>query len=554
MSPEHETPRTTGKSRAEFFTLAGLTLAAFALRMLDLDRFPLWEDEGATWWYSRLIADGRLMEGIRLEPTPPLYYLLVAAVTASLGDSDWAMRLPSVIFGAASIPVIFLLVRRLGRSLDPSIIRFAAWSAAALLAVHPLHVFYSREARVYPLLLLLTMLLWLTLRRALDDDATRSWGLVGGLLLVIAYCHYYSLFLFATAGLLVLVLAPDARRRWRGVAAVVLPGLLFLPYVVITLPHLRESGAAWSIDALYAVFPGDRSFLRVLEMGMLGADYPIYLREISVPPTASWLRWTAITVQVVLLALAVRKFVGRAEPSPRRRDLAFWLVAWLTPILLPWAVTHTFRAIFHPGRHDVFALWGLLFGVAVGLATLLAGGPRRKMVAALVGTLLLLAATGRLALLHAAAPNLQARERAEWMAPEMPDGPSDPGVVVWTLGIKRLLTERYLRLARPDLDEISISSFPDSTNAHPGWVDADVLMQDQDALVAEAATRVGELSRRTELVFVLTAGRPPEPDGGMTAQAWIDAALVRALERAGWSLDEQLTRRDLATLAFRAPH
>jgi len=55
------------------------------------------------------------------------------------------------------------------------------------------------------------------------------------------------------------------------------------------------------------------------------------------------------------------------------------------------------------------------------------------------------------------------------------------------------------------------------------------------------------------LVFVLTAGPPPAADGGMTAQGFLDAALVRALEHSGWQLDTTLSRRDLDLLAFRRP-
>ncbi|MDA8017589.1 MAG: glycosyltransferase family 39 protein [Thermoanaerobaculia bacterium] len=547
-------PRVVARSRLEFIALGGLTLAALALRLHDLDRFPLWVDEGATWWYARLIAEGRLMEGIRLEPTPPLYYLLVVGATTVLGTSDWAMRFPSAIFGALSIPVIYSLVRSIGRSLDLSVVRIASWTAALLLAIHPLHVFYCREARVYPLLLLLTMMLWLALRRALDDDELRSWVGVSLLLLTIAYLHYYSLFLFATAGLLVLCLAPDTRHRWRGIAAVTLPGLLFLPYVILTFPHLRGSGAAWSVEALYEIFPGDRSFFRVLEMGMIGADYPLYLRQIAVPSTAGWLRWTAITLQISFVILAILCFV-RAGSSHRQRrdDLVFWLLAWLPPLLIPWAITHGIRAIFHPGRHDVYASWGLLLGVGVGLGFLADLGKNRRLMVTVAAVpivgVLSLAAAGRLALLHAASPDSSARERAAWISPHLK--PSEgTGTVVWALGIRRLLTERYIRLAKLDLDNVPISSFPASTDSHPGWADARVLVQDRPAILEEAERRVAGLDPSVEIVFVLTVGPPPSPNREPTAQTWINGALISALQHGGWQIDSRKSRPDLDLLAF----
>ena len=87
----------------------------------------------------------------------PLYYAAQLAARA-FGREEFAGRLPAALFGVAAIPLVFLAARALGGC--------AAGAAAAIvLAVSPLHVYYSREARPYALLMLLTaVLLWALLR------------------------------------------------------------------------------------------------------------------------------------------------------------------------------------------------------------------------------------------------------------------------------------------------------------------------------------------------------------------------------------------------------
>ena len=79
----------------------------------------------------------------------PLYY--AAQLVASLGgDNEWAGRSFAALCGVATIPLIWRLARR--ATGDTA----AAMVAAILLAASPLHVYYSREARPYALLMLLT--------------------------------------------------------------------------------------------------------------------------------------------------------------------------------------------------------------------------------------------------------------------------------------------------------------------------------------------------------------------------------------------------------------
>src|SRR5207248_4339625 len=103
---------------------------------------------------------------------PPLYYLLAHAWLA-LGDDEAVLRTLSALLGALAVPLLGLL----GAALFE---RRVGLLAAALLAGAPAHVFYSRDARMYPLLTLLLLLATYALVRATGErGAAAALGAAG---------------------------------------------------------------------------------------------------------------------------------------------------------------------------------------------------------------------------------------------------------------------------------------------------------------------------------------------------------------------------------------
>lgn len=533
----------------EVVILSSLTAAALALRVVHLTRFELWVDEAATWWFAHLAAAGRFAEQMALEPTPPLYYALIGVMMRLFGDGSFVMRLPSAIIGAATIPAVFLFGRELfGRRVG--------WIAALLLSFHPLHVFYCREARVYPLLLLLTILLLWALWRALDLDRWRSWAAFGAVLVLACYSHFYGLFLGATAGVLIVFWSRGARARWRGLAVAAVAGLVFSPYVILTLPHLRQSGAAWSIEFFYANFPEEKRFSRVLEVPLFGADYPPFVRELAKPPTAAAVRWPSLLVQVGLLAVAAWAALRKDRTRPeRRRALGFLLVAWLVPIAIPWTINY-WRVIFQIARHEFYVVGTVCVLLAVGLEELLAGGtdeaatsrrwvrPRVAVVAILV---LGLGAGHRFFWLHRIPAGESNRAAGRWIAEHTGGGDR-----VIAMGIRRLVTEYYTRLGG---NSVAFESFPRSTDGHPGWSDFLTLLEDEEALHREARATVAELGRQLPAdAAVILLLRPYVWTEGAASATWlVDRHLVENLIAASWRQAPELESYELNIAAFRPP-
>lgn len=495
---------------------------ALVLRLFDLLRFPLWVDESATWWYARLAGAGALAEQMRLEPTPPLYYGLIGVLMRIFGESDLVMRLPSVLFGTLSVWLTFVLGCRLA---GPRV----GLVAGALLAIHPLHIFISREARVYPLLLCLTLWLWLCLWQALEEDMRRAWIKVGAALAFCCYAHFFGLFLALTSGVLLLIFA-RGKTFWRGALALGVGAGLFLPYLVATLPSLKESRAAWSVESFYRAMPGEKSLLRVAEGQMIGALYHPFHRQIARPETPLLLRWPVVVLQVVLLvaALAWRD----------RRVVLFLALGWWLPVLVPWTINALGRSIFHSGRHDFFVIANLCLLLALGVARLLEPGDRRSRRALVAAVLVVLA--------------LGAAFRIAWLSAQpVGQGPREVGVflaenagnqdLVVTMDIWRLMIEHYMTLAG---GQAKIQSFPTATDTHPGWSAWIDLLDDPASLARQAAAEVAVLPPEA------TVFTHPSGDGASVSEE-VDGYFYRALIAAGWRLDEARSDLPLRIAAFR---
>ena len=96
------------------------------------------------------------------ENSPPLWYVLEWIDYRILGSGEFALRLPSALAGIAVVPVSWAIGEIVAG-------RRAAIASAALVAVNPLFVWYSQEARAYGLFVFtaaLSILCFLRLARA----------------------------------------------------------------------------------------------------------------------------------------------------------------------------------------------------------------------------------------------------------------------------------------------------------------------------------------------------------------------------------------------------
>jgi len=323
------------------FTIAGATL-----RLLHLGAKGLWLDEPATvaiarlpwsqfqhiWWYGEASYQGA-------------YFLLMRG-WLHLGQSEAWIRLPSAIFAIASIPLIYFVARRLAGET-------AALASAALLALSPTHVYYSQEARGYPMAILLVLASAWFLVRAVEANRERDWLLWTVCSVLVFYTHFFaSLALLAQGCSLLMLRKPNLLRRMfvHGclLLALAAPGLTFVlrvPAHTTSFPWMPQATPKQVLH-LALFFGGAGEKLVLSAVLWMAAGLAIW-RERKDGPEIFWrgaflISWAFVPVLLMALIslynpVFVQRYMifclpatimlaGRGMVALPKYHLGFWLV------------------------------------------------------------------------------------------------------------------------------------------------------------------------------------------------------------------------------------
>ncbi|MEO8689872.1 MAG: glycosyltransferase family 39 protein [Solirubrobacteraceae bacterium] len=222
----------------------GLTaVAALALRVAGMGQ-SLFGDELFT--YADLAGRGvggvvRHVAGGGVEDNPPLFYVL-AELSSRLGAPEVWLRLPSVVLGTLTVPVLWLAGRLVA---GPR----AGLSAAALWVLSPFVLFYGTEGRAYATLAFFAALSTLALLLALRTGRRRWWALYALATCAALYSHYTAVFVLAAQAVWALA---AHRGAWRPlVLATAAAALAYLPWI----PSLIEQGRDSSAQVIGAFYP-----------------------------------------------------------------------------------------------------------------------------------------------------------------------------------------------------------------------------------------------------------------------------------------------------------
>jgi len=240
----------TGRAR----TAAGIVVALIVAAGIFLRFYThsaMWLDEALTVDRSSLpVRD--IATSLKQDGAPPLYYYLLHYWMELFGQSDLATRSLSGVIGVATLPVAWMAADRFAG-------RVAAWVTLVLLASAPYAVYYSTEARMYALEILLTGIGYLALSRALA--APRAGNLVATAVVTAAllYTQYWSLYLVAAVGIWLLGSAwldrrAEKRSETRSASRHPLPAvfavaagcLLFVPWLPTFLYQSQHTGTPWA--------------------------------------------------------------------------------------------------------------------------------------------------------------------------------------------------------------------------------------------------------------------------------------------------------------------
>ncbi len=228
----------------------GILMAAGAfLRGFRLDTQSLWADEAMQYAIARADSVMQVINGALALANPPLSHL-VNHLFFSADTSDFFLRLPSALFGILSLPLFFLLAKKI---VSGKVALFASF----VFAFSPLHIWYSQEGRMYAQLVFLVLLNHVLLLKALEQSKVSWWSLYA-LTLVLGFSTQVFMMFVVLSQLLWVIQYYRNRMLWFSVSIVV-SILPFVPLVGLFLHSFNVSmgageGAGFSLGALPYTF------------------------------------------------------------------------------------------------------------------------------------------------------------------------------------------------------------------------------------------------------------------------------------------------------------
>src|SRR5262245_56841283 len=130
-------------------------IVALGVVLRFVQRSPLWLDEALSVNIAKLSVPA-LLQALRHDGPPPLYYLILHYWMKVFGQGDEAVRALSGIISVATLPLAWLAGKRLaGRS-------GGRW-ALVVVALSPYCIRYGTETRMYAMVMLLVLVGYLLL-------------------------------------------------------------------------------------------------------------------------------------------------------------------------------------------------------------------------------------------------------------------------------------------------------------------------------------------------------------------------------------------------------
>lgn len=362
--------------------LLPLSLAAM-LRFSNLDTLSLWLDEGATVHFAGLSWWRVLGLGGAYDLHPPLYYATVKLAETVVSAAS-AGRLVSAIAGTLTVVTVYAIV---AMALEWR----AALAASLLLAISPLHIWYSQEGRMYALGTLFVTLAALALigfAQCRPGGRARHWwaALFAAATLAAAYSVYSAFYTLVPLAAPLLWVLWQAHRHARPlVMATLAIAIGYLPWIPQVLATTRDiatnSGVLAGRTELLAATP-DAIWGSILSVSGTGGTLRIYSN--SHPFVLErWPLWQGGGLFISLIIILIGAIV-----LVRRATL---LAGIACCFLIGTVVVAIFASMFSPGYADRTILavvigWAIMGGAIVSVAR-----PRWLSTAGLLGVAALLA-------------------------------------------------------------------------------------------------------------------------------------------------------------------
>src|SRR5271166_4907959 len=298
----------------------------------------------ASFYRAYLKNDGgatiaRITRAVLLSDTnPPLYYLVLHCWTVALGTSDFSVRMFSLLWSLAPIPLILFIGRRIHSSK-------AGLIACLIFAMAPQAIYYSTEGRMYSLVWFL-IAAYASAILALHDDGI-SWDRALAAILAGAaglLTHYFFLFPWIACTLWTLI-EPGRTPRWMAIIVGTATTLLVMPWYI----HLPASLGAWRITG-YWLYMRNTRWPRRMAISHLAWSF------FSVEGTWGGSKRFDYLAMVCVVTIVAVACVRRPRAIMNRKSALLWL--WMIAAMLAPSAFDVVRGTF-TSVTDRYVLAGL---------------------------------------------------------------------------------------------------------------------------------------------------------------------------------------------------
>jgi 4-amino-4-deoxy-L-arabinose transferase-like glycosyltransferase len=315
--------------------------------------------------------------------TPQFFFIIVHYWKLLAGSSEFALRLPSAIFGILSVFVLFKFARLIFDNKTALI-------GALLLAVNPEHFFFSCRLKPYTLTTLLALTcLYLLLRALKSASGGRTillWTAFCICNVLLLYTHKSAVFVVLTEIFYMAVIFRKHKYAWQifsygGIIFVLLVVLFFSQkwYSEIFSERINpfyfiEPPTLWTFLNVLSSFTAG-FYIMIPQRGIVFADgisfnnQGPYIEALSLPA-----RISILTFFCILLLFGIYRYFwnGKQKPQASLHDSYKPLIyCWgAIPILASYAISFLFFPTFGPTRYHLFWSCVILLLIAKGISSI----------------------------------------------------------------------------------------------------------------------------------------------------------------------------------------
>ena len=172
-----------------------ILLLGLLLRILNFNQ-SYWLDESIGVLAARDFSYSELVRHfVKFDFHPPFHYVLLKFWGENFGFSEISTRSLSVLFGVGTIYVVYKIAQNLDLKKNTKFWRNWPIIVALFLATSPLHIYYSQEVRMYPMVVFFACISVLFYIKSVSNPVFYNWLIFSSAIVLLVFTDYVPLFL-----------------------------------------------------------------------------------------------------------------------------------------------------------------------------------------------------------------------------------------------------------------------------------------------------------------------------------------------------------------------